>query len=390
MNMKKRIFIFAAALGLCVTAFSLGAQEMVRTAHYEIAVENGARLAGDLLAKELELRFDVYNRLFRFDPSALPLPLKVRLFTDQVGYNDYVAARLGTAQAGAVYLHYRSAERRELVILRGREEDRVILAHQAFIQFLRAFVPNPPSWVREGFAIYFNTLKFNPDEATLSYEENLAWLESVKKASNDRPSLRAVIAADLEGSPEIPQLQIFSWSVVSFFLNNGRDDYFRTLTECFMTLSPTAPVRENALAVQKHITLWNDPETMERDYRAYLEARKTFTELMEEGRVSYGAGDLLAAELAFMGALDQKPSHYAPWYYLGLILYDEKDHSMAEEYYRKSLEYGADEALVSYALGLNAVSAGRNGDAAVWLEKASEADPARYKTKAADLIRRLK
>jgi tetratricopeptide (TPR) repeat protein len=396
MNMKKKGFVFLSlglsCLFLMAVSFDarLGAQEKVQTAHYEITVENGAKIAGNLLAKEMELRFNVYNRLFRFDPSGLAAPLKVRLFTDQAGYDDYVRARLGTAKAGAVYLHYTNAERRELVIFRGREEDRAILAHQAFVQFLRAFVPNPPSWIREGFAIYFNTLTFNPGEETLSYEENLAWLESIKKAPKDRPSLQAVISADLEGSPEIPQFQIFSWAVVSFFLNNGRDDYFRTLTECFMTLSPAAPARENALAVRKHITLWNDPETMERDYLSYLEARKTFTELMEEGRGAYRAGDLLSAELSFMSALDQRPSHYAPWYYLGLILYDEKNYPMAEEYYKKSLEFGADEALVSYALGLNAISDGRNDDAAAWLEKASAADPARYKTRAADLLRRLK
>jgi tetratricopeptide (TPR) repeat protein len=385
------MFIFLSLLtGLLFTALSLNAQEKVQTAHYEITVENGARIAGNLLAKELELRFGVYNRLFRFDPSGLAGPLKVRLFTDKVGYDDYVTTRLGTTKTGAVYLHYSNADRRELVILRGKEEDQVVMAHQAFIQFLRAFVPNPPSWIREGFAIYFNTLQFSPEEETLSYEENLAWLESVKKASKDRPSLLAVISADLEDGLEISRLQMFSWSVVSFFLNNGRDDYFRTLTECFITLSPAAAVKENALAVKNRITLWNDPDAMERDYRAYLDARKTFAELMEEGRGAYDAKDLAAAELAFTSALDQRPSHYAPWYYLGLILYDEKDYSMASEYYRRSLELGADEALVSYALGLNEISAGRNDDAVFWLEKAAASDPARYQTKAADLIRRLK
>jgi tetratricopeptide (TPR) repeat protein len=315
----------------------------------------------------------------------------VRLFTDQAGYDGYVTARLGTTKTGAVYLHYNNADRRELVILRGREEDRVIVAHQAFIQFLRAFVPNPPSWIREGFAIYFNTLKFNPEKENLSYEENLAWLEQVKSASKNRPSLQEIIGADLEDNPEnLRDLRIFSWSAVSFFLNNGRDDYFRTLSECFMTLSPAASVKDNALAVQRHINLWNNPETMEKDYLSYLEARKTFTELMEAGRSAYLAGDPMTAELAFMSALDQKPSHYAPWYYLGLLLYDERNYPMAEEYYKKSLEFGADEALVSYALGLNAISAGRNDDAAAWLEKAAAADPSRYKTRAADLLRRLK
>jgi tetratricopeptide (TPR) repeat protein len=389
--MKKQVFVLLSVAALSLTAFPLNAQDKVQTAHYEIAVENGAGIAAELLAKELELRFDVYNRLFRFDPSTLSVPLRVRLFTDETGYRDYAAARLGAPKSGAVYLHYANAGSRELVILRGKEEARPILAHQAFVQFLRAFVPNPPSWIREGFAIYFNTLEFDPGEEALRYEENLAWLESVKKAPEPRPSLLEVVSADLEGGPEnLQEFQIFSWSVVSFLLNNGRDDYFRTLTECFMTLSPGASARENALAVRRHITLWNDPEAMQRDYLSYLEARKTFGELIEQGRASYAAGDPMTAELAFMGALDQKPSHYAPWYYLGLILYDEKNHPMAEEYYKKSLELGADEALVSYALGLNAISAGRGADAIVWLEKASAADPVRYKTRAADLIRRLR
>jgi tetratricopeptide (TPR) repeat protein len=389
--MKKRALILLSALGLSLGVFPLGAQDKVRTEHYEIAAENGAGPAADLLSKELELRFAVYNRLFRFDPAALAAPLKARVFADRAGYDGYVTARLGTAGAGAVYLHYSDAARRELVVFGDREENQAALAYQAFIQFLRAFVANPPSWIREGFAVYFSTLKFNPREEDLSYEENLAWLESVKNARAERPSLQAVISADLEENPERPQdLRIFSWSVVSFFLNNGRDDYFRTLTECFMTLSPSAPAKENALAVRDRINLWNDPRIMEEDYRSYLEARKTFAEFMEEGRRAYAAGETEAAEQAFMGALEQRPSHYAPWYYLGLLLYDQKDHSAAEAYYQKSLECGADQAFVSYALGLNAISAGRNGDAAVWLEKAAQEDPSRYKTRVADLMGRLK
>jgi tetratricopeptide (TPR) repeat protein len=388
--MKKRTFVLLSFLGLSLAAFSLNAQEKIRTAHYEITVENGAKIAGELLAKEMELRFEVYNRLFRFDPETLAVPLRVRLFTDRVAYDDYVTARLGSSRTGAVYLHYHNAEKRELVFLRGLEEDRPILAHQAFVQFLRAFVPNPPTWIREGFAIYFNTLKFNPGDETLSYEENLAWLESVKDLSKTRPALQDIISADLEDGQKPRDFQIFSWAVVSFFLNNGRDDYFRTLVECFMSLSPAASVEENTRAVKAHINRWNNQETMEKDYLAYLEARKTFAELMEQGRGAYAAGDPMTAELAFMSAMDQKPSNYAPWYYLGLVLYDEKNYAMAEEYYKKSLEFGADEAFVFYALGLNSISAGRNDEAAVWLEKAAAADPGRYKTRAGDLIRRLK
>jgi tetratricopeptide (TPR) repeat protein len=383
--MKKHtvfLFLFAAF------AVSLYAQETVRTAHYEIAVENNARTAVELLAKELELRFDVYNRLFRFDPETLSSPLRVRLFTDQPGYDAYVSSRLESTRPGAVYLHYNYAERRELVVLRGRQEESSILPQQAFVQVLRAFIPNPPSWIREGFAIYFSTLIFDPAEGKLSYEENLAWLEMVKNAGRYRPSVQAVINSDIDGT-SFSDHQIFAWSVVSFLLNNGRDDYFRTLTDCFMALSPAASVTENALAVQKRIKLWNDPDALEKDYRAYLEARKTFTELMEEGRGAYASGDPMEAELAFLGAMNQRPAHYAPWYYLGLLYYEEKNFRLAENYYLQSLQYGADEALVSYALGLNAFSAGRGDDAVIWLAKAAAADPARYKTKTADLLRRL-
>jgi tetratricopeptide (TPR) repeat protein len=393
------LFLFA------VLAISLYAQETVKTAHFEIAVEHNASAAADLLATELELRFGVYNRLFRFDPALLGSPLRARVFSDQAGYDAYISARLGESKPGAVYLHYNHAERRELVVLHGSDKESPILPHQAFVQFLRAFIPNPPSWIREGFAIYFSTLTFDPAREQLGYEENLAWLEMVKTAGRYGPTLQAVIHSDLNGTP-LPDYQVFSWAAVSFFLNqqsqaggtqgltssgtnNGQDNYFRTLTDCFMLLSPSAGTEENALAVQKRISLWHDSETLEKDYRAYLEARKTFAGLIEEGRSAHASGDPIGAELSFLGAMNQKPAHYAPWYYLGLLYYEEKNYSLAEAYYIRSLEYGADEALVSYALGLNALAASRSDDAADWLTKAAAADPARYKTRVDELLLKL-
>ena len=83
------------------------------TSHYELFAEAGAETSLQPLARELELRFDVYNKLFRFDPATLQSPLRVRIFSEPPAYESYVRGKLGTSRAGAVYLHYNNSENRE-------------------------------------------------------------------------------------------------------------------------------------------------------------------------------------------------------------------------------------------------------------------------------------
>jgi tetratricopeptide (TPR) repeat protein len=388
--MKRLLFpavFFSAVVSLFSQSVSTGG--ILMTQHYTIISESGAESAAEILSRELELRFDAYNGLFRFDPGSLREPLKVRVFTDPSAYDSYVSARVGQTRPGAVYLHYNQPERRELLVCKGSAEELSMLAHQAFVQYLRGFVSNPPAWIREGFAIYFSGIKFDPAAGTLKYEENLAWLEAVKSLGKDAPALRSIMEADFSALPVSSNFQICSWALVSFLLNNGREDYFRTLVETFMILSPQGAAQDNSREVLRRMDLWTDFTAIERDYAAYLDSRRTFADLMEEGRRAYSAKDAINAELCFMSAMDQRPTHYAPYYYLGLIYYEEKNYDIAEDYYKFSLEYGADEALVSYALGVNALSAGRSADAASWLERAAAADPARYQARAAELINRL-
>lgn len=352
--------------------------------YYEVSSDGGD---GEAVARELEGRFAVYNRLFRFDPSLIKSPLKVRVIRDTKAYDEYISARLGGSRGGAVYLHYNQAERRELVINRGSADEEKVLPYQAFVQYLRAFIPNPPSWMREGFAIYFSTLTFSPD-GELAYEENLSWLETVKNLGGKTLPLERILLADQNSFPE--NFPALSWALVSFFLNSGNADYFRSLVESFMLLNGTAAAGENAEAAAKRIFLWSDGETMNRDYLSYLASRKTFLELMEEGQKAYANKDPMTAELAFYSAQDQKPGHYAPYYYLGLIAYENNEFDAAEQFYLSSLQRGADKALVSYALGINAASAGRSKDAIDFLRQAAEAAPEKYKAKADDLISRLR
>jgi tetratricopeptide (TPR) repeat protein len=376
----------AAQLGQVAETRETETGAEIRDFYYHVISDGGAEDAARLI-KEMELRFNVYNRLFRFDPAALGGPMRVRAIRDKESYDRYVSTRLGKVREGAVYLHYSQRERRELVIHRGSSGEGQLLPHQAFIQFLRAFIPNPPAWIREGFAIYFSTLSFDPVKETLGYEENLAWLDTVKAMGDQIPPLESILLAEKRGFPE--NFQPLAWSVVSFYLNNGREDTARTLAEICVVLSPEASAEENADAVFRRINLGAGLEEPARDYRAYLESRKTFAELLQNGRDAYAAGDPRTAEMSFLSALNQRPAHYAPYYYLGLLAYEEREFDMAETYYRSALEYGADGALVRFALGLNAASAGKNETAEAYLREAAAFSPERYRDKAEELIRRM-
>jgi tetratricopeptide (TPR) repeat protein len=356
----------------------------LRSDHYVVMSDAGD---GAAVAREMEKRFEVYNRLFRFDPAGGSLPLAVRVYRDKNSYDNYLSARLGGTRPGAVYLHYRQTGRRELVIHRGSPDENRTLPYQAFVQFLRASVSYPPSWMREGFAIYFSTL-YAGESGELTYTENLAWLDTVKGMGEGARSPEAVLLADLRGFP--PAFQSLSWALVSFFLGSGKEEYFRTMTESFLLLSSTAGAAENSGVVMNRIARWNPPEIFNRDFNGYLASRKTFTELIEDGQRAYAVRDSLGAEMAFLSALEQKPDHYAPYYYLGLLTYEGGAYDLADEYYKSALRYGADPALVYYALGVNAASAGKSREAADYLGQAAAASPERYREKAESLILRLR
>ena len=381
--MKKPILVFAVMM---IFGILLNAQ--VRSAHYEVIVSGGN--AG-IYSSELEQRFAVYNSIFRFDPALLVSPLRVRVFTDKDEYDSYVGSRLGNPRPGAVYLHYRSPENRELVILEGSEEERRLIPHQAFIQFLRAFIPDPPAWIREGFAVYFNTLEFDRASDALVYEENLIWLETAKSLTVDPETVFLADSSFTETSQASAAGSGFhaaSWSLVSFFMADKNSEYYRALTDSFMVLSPGATVEENSRAMYRRLTLFSPIDVLTGNYNAFIAGKKTFAELVEEGQKAYDAGNSAAAEDFFRRAAELRSSHHIPCYYLGLLAYGDKKYNEAEEFYLMALNNGAERALIQYARGVNAAAAGRRSEALVFLEEASAEE--RYKARSDELIRRLR
>jgi tetratricopeptide (TPR) repeat protein len=156
-----------------------------------------------------------------------------------------------------------------------------------------------------------------------------------------------------------------------------------------MLLSPAAEAVENSLILEQRIEEWNGLENLDRDYRAYLDSRRTFSDLMDLGQRARLSGEGETARSIFLEARDRRPDSYAPYYYLGLLAYGEGNWGEAEGYYLQSLERGAGEAPVSYALGLNAAAALRRDMAAEYLNRAAALEGGRYREKTERILRLL-
>ena len=301
---------------------------------------------------------------------------------------------IGETKDDFVYLHYPTIERSELVIYDKASVDDfdASLAHQAFVQFLKAFVPEPPLWIREGFAVFFERTRANPSTGAVAYAENQSWLETIKLLkSQDR--LYTVSELMLLSSDEAKSgLDVFypeSWALVSFFINSPDRRYNRFIWDAIGLLARDATLEQNQNAVRDFFLRWHGQEAAESDFLAYLDGQKTFAELVTSGVRSYGDKDLETAYKSFSQALTKNAASYIPHYYLGLIAYARGDYALAQDYYLKALELGSDAPITNYALGINAYASRRFDEARDYLQKASEGDPAKYQEKAGEIITRI-
>lgn len=346
------------------------------------------------LAATLDGLFGVYNEYFRFDEGSLKAPLTVRKFSVKDSFDAYLNKVIGETKDDFVYLHYPTVERSELVIFDkdGIDDFDASLAHQAFVQFLKAFVPEPPLWIREGFAVFFERTRMDPNMGTVSYAENQSWLETVKLLKS-QSRLYTVSDLMLLSSEEARTgLDVFypqSWALVSFFINSPDRRYNRFVWDAIGRLAPDASLEQNQNEVRDFFIKWHGQEAAESDFLSYLDGQKTFAELVTSGVRSYGDKDLETAFKSFSQALIKNAASYIPHYYLGLIAYARGDYALAEEYYNKALELGSDAPITNYALGINAYASRRFDEARNFLQKASDGDPAKYQTKAGEILTRI-
>jgi len=366
------------------------------TEHYRIVAES-SQSAAEQLALEMEACWKIYSDLFHFDGTQLTAKLKVRLFRDPDSFGKYLEKLLGQSRKDFVFIAYSDPEKSELLChpkdAQGAFDSSLI--HQGCIQYLKAFVANPPVWLREGVATYLEGYVYDAKAGTFAARPNMLWLDTLKASIRGESAFRTIPLSDLlVFTREMAQenLDIFypqAWGLIQFLANAPEKPYNRILWDSIGALDPKAGLEDNSQKIRKRVFGWITDSRMKADFERYILSLKTAADLVKDGMESYGKGDYAKAEEAFLASLQLESANNVAFYYLGLVAYNRKEYTRAEDYYMKAFELGTNASLINYALGVNAFANKKLDVATKYLSLAKTTDPANYGEKVDVLMKRI-
>ncbi len=380
-----------AMAALLILAAAAGGQTETRDSqHYRLATDAGGALVESTLAK-LEAAYSLFADVFHFVPENR---LRVTLFADKKRFDDHLAAVIRESRDDFVYIHYSDPAKCELVAFRMADERQfdASLLHQACIQFLKTRIPNPPVWIREGTAAYFERSAFNAETGRFQFKPNLAWLQPLQERLRSGRALSVSELALMDAEAARAQLDAFypqAWALVSLLLDSEDPGLNRIYWDSLSALDPSLDVAGNSRRVQERALRWYDSDRLERAYREHAAGLRGFNELVAEGTDLYSRQRYNEAEEAFVRAMRVEPESYVPYYYVGLIKYATADHRSAEVLFKTALDLGAEPAITKYALGVNAFAANSYEQSRAWLNEARAADPRAYGEKVDSLLGRM-
>ncbi len=364
--------------------------------HYRIYYE-GTDADAKNFAVRMESCLELYNSVLHFDLAKLKVKLKVRIFADKSGFDAYLKTIIKDTRDDFVYIHYSDLGKCEMVGFQKTVEADfyTALLHQGAVQFLKAHVANPPLWLQEGLAAYFEQAVFSASKSKYILPTDLVWLTTLKKMAKGESEQR-LIGFDsfltLDKTQAQVQLASFypqAWGLVYFLLNSKDSNVNRILWDSIAALDPTLTASDNAVRVKEKAFGWYGVAKMETDFRNYINGLKTLSDLVAEGVTYYTNNDLDKSRDSFTKARDRGSENYIAWYYLGLISYNKKDYSNAETLYLKAMDLKAPEALINFAIGVNAYADNNYEKAATFLKNAKALDAIKYGEKADSILKEI-
>jgi len=386
------------ALFLCIPLAVFAqdaAQFTAEMDHYRIFSE-GSQAQADDVSHRMEAALSLYNEIFHFDLTQLPAKFRIRIFKDLDSFNAYLTKVLSQTRTDFVFIAWSDPERSELLCFPKDDASfTASLLHQGCIQFVKGFVDNPPVWLREGVATYLDASTWDPASSAFTFKPNLAWLDGLKAMVRGEAPAKLMPFPDLltiSRESAQSQMDVFapeSWGMVQFLLNSPDRDYSRALWDTVAALTPKATLDDNSQRARKRAFSWVTDEKLQADFNAFVLSMKTATDLVKDGIDQYAKGDIAGAESSFSRSLDLDSSIGTSFYYLGLISYSRKDYPRAEDMYLKAFQLGANAGVINYALGVNSFAAGKNTDAAKYLNFAKQADTASYGDRVDALLKRI-
>jgi tetratricopeptide (TPR) repeat protein len=359
--------------------------------NYRVNSDSSEEAAREV-SKKMEAALKLFNSTMHFDLSDLKVKLKVTIFAEKDSFDDYLSKIINQSREDFVYIHYSDITKSELVGFAKDDTDAFdsSLVHQGFIQFFKAFIPNPPIWIREGLATYLDNSVYNKTAGIFTYKSNMIWLDSLKSlisvdtsvsaATDSAIPLTEFLTMDRDSvQDKLEQFYPQAWGIVTFLLNSNIKSYNRIFWDSLSILDPDLTLAANSAKIITDILDWADYDQLTLDFVSYISSLKTFNDLVAEGIDLYTSTGFDSAEQNFLQAVMLEPESYIPQYYLGLIAYAKKDYVKAAKYYGKALGLGADSALTKYALGVNAFADNQFDTAISYLTEAKKTNPDKRK-----------
>jgi hypothetical protein len=391
--MNKHLIRLAAALVAVLAAAAVYPQAPPSSSfgHYQAACDRGEARALEI-ARTMEAAFALFSDTFHPEAVAPASGLRVRIFGAKADYDAYLQGLIGETRPDFVYISYRDPARSELVgFERPAAELNRSLLHYGLIQFLSILQPTTPLWLAEGAAAYLEASTLR--DGRFVWQPNYAWLDALKgqlSGGQARLPITELLAVDkARAAREINTFYPAAWGLVHFLAQSPEKRYNRLLWDSMSAVQPAATLAENSARIAQRAFAWVDGAALQRDFSAFILGLRTFSDLLKEGTDNFTAGRLEEAEKALSAAMALRPDSYTPYYYLGLISYQRKNYARAAELYTRSMELGIEQALIQYALGVNAFADKKYAEATVYLKKAKELDPKAYGEKADSLLKRI-
>ncbi|MBI9097784.1 MAG: hypothetical protein JEY91_04880 [Spirochaetaceae bacterium] len=334
--------------------------------HYRIT-SHISKSNSELMSSQLESFYNIFNDVFRF--NNLEEKLNVQILPNESTFKSFTHSLTGTSYDSYVYIHHQKPSERELLIFEGSAEDMIFaLAYQASIQFIMNHVENPPLWIREGFSVYFS--KSSGPEL----ERKFAAL----KNKENRIEVEKLISMDSSEAASIfSDFRTEAWAFVTFLMTTDNKEYTRFLYDSIASLK--SPTTFNGFQY----------EDLQRGFKEYLNNFLNAQELMDLGIQYYNDNESDLAVQTFTKLSGISPESWQPFYFLGLLSYDEGEYTEADVWYGKAAEKEAPEALIAYVTGLTAWKDERIDEAKGLLSKAARLDNEKYGEKTEPILEYL-
>lgn len=213
----------------------------------------------------LEAALDVYESVHGQPPAAETDKATVYLFSGRSGFLAYTAGAWSSPHEGALGVYHMAFK--QLLVWDSLEEEswERTLRHEGFHQYLDRFPGEPPTWLNEGLAEYYETACVKRGRVVSGelVRAHLAWLQSPKAE-------RIPLAELLDSEPQafhanpVPYYAE-SWALVHF-LRHGAPKGPAILERMFEALRDGAP-RQRVVRLGFEGV---DRATLESEYRRYV------------------------------------------------------------------------------------------------------------------------